>query len=59
MDIYKPRISDQLSNKANTAEQWVLAKKNEREDCYISDPNEFFQKIRDFSNALVLQRRFI
>ena len=52
MDIYKPRISEQLSNKANTAQQWVLTKKVEGKDSYGFDPTKFFQIIRDFSNAL-------
>ena len=51
MEIYKPHISEQLSHKANMAEQWVLAQEQEGEDCCISDPNKFFQIIRDFSET--------
>ena len=52
MDIYNSSISEQLSYNANMAEQWALTQEREGQDCGISDPAAFFQKTRDFSNAL-------
>ena len=52
MATYNTKISQQLSQAADIAQQWILTQKQNGDIYNLSDPDEFFNNIRTFSKAL-------